>query len=47
MVIVTHNSDVFTCCNGLFLCCQRADMDKLQAYTRANVEAEKKIEILT
>uniref|UniRef100_A0A3Q1HI34 Kinetochore protein Nuf2 N-terminal domain-containing protein n=1 Tax=Anabas testudineus TaxID=64144 RepID=A0A3Q1HI34_ANATE len=25
----------------------RADMDRLQAYTRANVEAEKKIEILT
>lgn len=29
------------------LCCQRADMDRLQAYTRSNVDMEKKIEMLT
>lgn len=44
MVIVTHYPDVFT---WLLLCCQRADMDRLQTYIRANVEAEKKIEFLT
>lgn len=28
------------------LCCQRADMDRLQAYTKSNLEMEKKIEIM-
>lgn len=29
-----------------FLCCQRADMDRLQAYTKSNLDMEKKIEML-
>uniref|UniRef100_A0AAQ6A7M4 Nuf2 DHR10-like domain-containing protein n=1 Tax=Amphiprion ocellaris TaxID=80972 RepID=A0AAQ6A7M4_AMPOC len=44
---VTTLSNIVKSFNGNCYCCQRADMDKLQAYTRGNLEAEKKIEMLT